>query len=859
MGFFFNEVKGAKAKAPTRSHIPVEALQKVGCRACPRDKRDLDSPKFAPYGDSKPLLYLLGTAPSLQDDERGMPWKDRIGAEVYSKLRNIRNYTRSGFITQCYDGADAKDDSKIATECCRPRVIEDIERERPLVVAGIGDAPLKWATGLDNAMAWRGELIATRIGKHNCWYYPLATPFYALGDRGSHQNVDVALRIDCQRLIDFIDSDPPPPKIYDKPYDGGIQIITGHEPGDIKKLNEALHKLVEEICAIDLETSGLRVHRENSQLYLAAIGTFDHTVAFPLDHPEGWQTSGQRKQAWELLTWFLAECETKIAHNLAFELEWLAEKVGPEILEQGEWHDTMAMCHSLNERKGTKSLDVQIRKHFGFFLKDQSRVDASRLLEYPIGEALRYNGLDAKWTHKLASRLLPQVTETKAFLLDYERKRRTARTLVRMESQGLPVDFDYVDEWDKKLTQELRQIEQDIKTTPEVRRFTKRYGRTFQPTSSDDVLVLLRDVCGLKEAVQRTETDGRFRWTTDEEALSSISKQDAPSAPLILQHRASAKLLGTYIEPIKSRRIVCPDGKVRTKYSTMEAETGRLASEDPNVQNFPKRKHVEIRGVIYAEDDWIVACDYGQIEFRVVGMASEDENLVRYCWTGYDVHKAWAVRMVEVYPRIKDWIVDEFNVDWDEKGLKVLRQEAKNGWVFPQLFGSTTRSCAERLHLPEHIADDLGAEFWDEFQGAKKWQERILRFYDKNLYVETLGGRRRRGPLSKNQIINHPIQGTACEIVVDGMNAVNDMALHEHDLYLLPRLNVHDDLTYFMPDNDQLLERIDKVAKEMCRPRHSYINVPLLVEVSLGPRWSKLKELGVYRSNVIYNTPNPYA
>ena len=214
--------------------------------------------------------------------------------------------------------------------------------------------------------------------------------------------------------------------------------------------------------------------------------------------------------------------------------------------------------------------------------------------------------------------------------------------------------------------------------------------------------------------------------------------------------------------------------------------------------------------------------------------------------------------MTEVYPRIKDWIVREFGVDWDEKGLKTLRQETKNKWVFPMLFGSLTRSCAANLHLPEETADDLGDEFWDEFPDVKKWQERTVRHFEKHLWIETLGGRRRRGPLSRNQIINHPIQGTAFEIVVDGMNAVSVRAEMEGDPYMEPVINVHDDLTFLMPDDDSLLPRIETVVMEMCKPRHKFVNVPLVVEVSLGSRWSELKEIGVYRSNVLYNTPNPY-
>jgi DNA polymerase-1 len=369
----------------------------------------------------------------------------------------------------------------------------------------------------------------------------------------------------------------------------------------------------------------------------------------------------------------------------------------------------------------------------------------------------------------------------------------------------------------------------------------------------------MKNICQRDEIRVEDPRSLAIRWTTDEEALSKIPVKEVPSAPLILEHRGVSKLKGTYVEPILNRKIVCGDGLVRAKYSSVRTVTTRLAAEDPNLQNWPKRKHKEIRGIIAAEDgDQMCALDYGQIEFRVVGMASGDQNIVRACWTGYDVHKFWAERMVAIYPSIKDWIVDEFEVDWDEKGLKTLRQEAKNKWVFPQLFGASTRSCAEQLHLPDYVAEDLGAEFWDEFRDAKEWQESLLKSYEKNLYVETLGGHRRRGPMSKQEIINMPIQGTAAEIVTTGMIYLTEKAYAEENPDLQPNLNVHDDLSFFMA-MQRAGYTMDMIAREMCKHRFSWINVPLVVEASVGKRWSELKEVKVYRSNEIFNMENPYA
>ena len=155
------------------------------------------------------------------------------------------------------------------------------------------------------------------------------------------------------------------------------------------------------------------------------------------------------------------------------------------------------------------------------------------------------------------------------------------------------------------------------------------------------------------------------------------------------------------------------------------------------------------------------------------------------------------------------------------------------------------------------MTQDLAGEFWDDFRVTKKWQEKLLVNYERNLYVETLGGRKRRGPMTKNEIINMPIQGTACDIVTAGMNAISEMADMEEDDEIQPRFNGHDDLTFVM-DEPSVDAKVPVIAREMCMPRFNYVNVPLLVEVKTGKRWHDMKEIKVYKSHEIFKTPNPY-
>lgn len=870
MGFFYNDKAADKPKrqaAPAKARledIPVATLRQMSCSVCPRDQdRSVRSPKMRPSGPSDAPVYLLAGSPSADDDAEDRHWTDEAMAEIVNRLGPswVRANVRSNYTVQCRG-----EEHVAVTECCRGRVEADIEEARPLLVVTVGDVAFRWATGASQgATTFRGTPFVARFGRHECWVFPIVWPNYVHKRKGRKSQWQLCVEHDARWVRDMYDR-LPEPRFHAGPFDKGIRIITGDQPGDIQLLERELREIAQyPHQALDIEATGLRPYMQrNPAILTAAVGTFEHTLAFPLrissaGHDEGWGTAAREQQAMRLFAEYLTASGRKACHNLTFEMEWLAHDFGPEILRRTEWDDTMAGTYVLDGRPGTKSLDVQCRQRYGFFLKDQSRVDVAReqwWLQHRIKDILRYNGMDTKWTDLLRRDQAPELAAEGALQRQYERHVRLAPALVMTELPGLPVDFDYVRKLDAEMRDTLRDVEKRLLRCTEILDYERRHKR-FEPTNNDMVLHLMKDVLKRPEC-EREDREGNVTYTTDEEALSAIPRSEVPSARLILEHREVSKLHGTYVLPALQKKWVCRDGRVRSKYSSLVAVTSRLNSEDPNVQNFPKRKHKRVRGMIYAgRGRWLVPCDYGQIEFRVVGMASGDDNLVKYCWTGYDVHKYWAERMVDEYPAVKDWIVREFEVDWDEKGLKTLRQEAKNGWVFPQLFGSTTRSCAQRLHLPEDVADDLGAEFWDEFRGVKKWQETEERFYEKHLYVETMNGHRRRGAMSYNELINLKVQGTAAEIVQAAHVALSERADACGDPELQPVLNVHDDLTFDIAD-ENMDAKLPEIAREMCLPRFPWINVPLVVEVSAGARWDSAEEIKVYRSHELFGHRNPY-
>lgn len=859
MGFFYNSTKleTPKKKTPSRTlkQLPVGTLSKLGCSACPQESKQ--APKFEPSGSNSPLVYLLRESPSEHELEHGKAFCDEAAKFIKKRIPDkMSRYVRMGYTVRCGSGSP---DRAVESACCSFHLLRDIEQSKPAVVVGMGNLPLQILTGLPGGtFKWRGRMISCKIGSHSFWYLPVFDPELILskpskfGISEEERVFDYDMRSVMYRDVDW---ELEKPEFHDSDFDKGIEIITGQQPGDIQRLEKSLVEIARfPRAGIDLETSGLRPYNRDAAMYTAAVGSFDRTIAFPMDHPDGWSTAN-RHRAWAALGEFLVHSGVKIAHNLSFEQEWLAFFYGNSILRKTEWADTLAQAHTLCETPGTHSLDVVTREHLGFFLKDKSPVDVKRLLDYPIKEVLRYNALDTKWTCRVDQVLMGRINANENYRSEYERKVRLCPTLVMTELKGLQPDIEYAETIGQQMVEELEGIELKIERCWEVQEFKKKFKRPFSPSAPEDALVMMRDICHRQEVTKSAGNE-----STDESVLSSIPASEVPSAALILEHRGASKVFSTYVEPVLSGAMLFDDGKIHNKYSSMRAVTGRLAAESPNIQNWPKRKRREVRGIIAAlPGKWLTSADYGQIEARVIAMASEDRNLVEAFWTNYDIHAFWAKRIWDSFPRVKDRLIKEYKIDGDDTKvlLKKLRDETKNIWVFPQFFGSNYRSCAKGLGLPDEVAQDLSEEFWDQFQGVQKWQEKLLKNYQQRLYVETLTGRRRRGNMSKNELINAPIQGTAADIVTKAMDALSERSETDEIPDLQPIFNVHDDLSFFFNDAD-IDPMIDIVVDEMCQHRFDFINVPLVVEVSVGKRWNEIKEIGVYRSDVLFNLENPF-
>jgi len=865
MGFLYLDIQKEAAKAAPRkrqTNIPIHSIKQMGCKACPRDKEagKLCHPKMEETGSTRhPDVLFVWDSPTLDDDHVGQYGSTEAGRLVSSIARRLGfSFAQTG-VVQC--GSDEAP-SMVEVTACRARLEGVVSRLKPRVVVALGEMAWSALSGLGGSITFRGLKKPVTIGGHTTWAFCIGYPKF-LENKKSRKVTpyELAFRMDLEEVQGLLDSGEIP-KVYASGYDEGLELITGESSEDFRRLEEALHWLISQPrVALDYETNCLRPSHERDPLILtASLATFERGVAFSVDHPLGWGTETRQRRVRGLLGEFLLMSGRKIVHNFSFEAEWTHHYYGPRPLYLSDWACTQAQSYILDGRSGTNSLEVRTQLYFGFNLKEQSPVDPKQgILRYPLPQVLRYNGMDSKWAHLLDE---VQMQELGAMGLEdvYEYRVSLGAPFAAMQAKGVPVDRGFAERYYDELGDRLTEVSRKARNTPEVRQYERRYG-AFSPSNPDHVLTLLKEICK-RDEVRREDHDGNVSYSSDEEVLSSLPVDQVPSAPLVLQCRQLEKIRGTYLHPIASGKVIAPwDGRVHCQYSPIRTATGRPACEDPNLQNIPTRTADgrKVREAFVAEPGGLIAAfDYGQIEARVIGMASQDQTLMRYQWTNYDIHGDWATRIVAKYGKIKDHIVKTFNIDWDEKGHKTLRQEAKNKWVFPMFFGARPDSCARDLHLPEDVAQQMSDEFWDEFPGVLRWQEGLMTFYEKHLYVETLDGFRRRGKMTKNEIINLPIQGTAARIVTAAQVALSEMAFLEDDPELQPNLNIHDDLSFWLTDGPGMTERISRIATEMCRHRFDFISVPLVVEVKVGERWNAMEEVAVYRSDELFNLENPF-
>lgn len=742
----------------------------------------------------------------------------------------------------------------LVSNCCRPRWQTDIEETKPHAIFGCGNVPLQAITGFTGITVWRGRRMPVRIGSHACWYYPMWHPSYLLRQRrGQDRDLDGTFIgsedermfvFDLNRALDEVDAGLPPPDVHDeKRARAGVETIMAGGREGVAKIRAALQWAAQQkAVGVDYETQGLRPYAERAKILTAAVATEKRAVAFPLGHREAQFNDAELQAIVDAWVKFLQSPVVKYVHNLAFEHEWTAEFFGPDLLRKSRWECSAVQASVIDERKGKSkpgcfSLEFLVQQYYGFNLKKLSPLKKEDMDSEPLPRVLEYNGMDSKYHIGLG---LKQKQEIKWRGLEsvYEDSLRRVPTVVLSQHRGVPVDQVVTARLHKKYSARVASIETKIQQVPVVKTFNADKVAPFSPASSKQVLEIFTKYLKRRECTIVDKYSGDTKYSTEEEVLEKV---DHPLAPLVLDFRKAARNKVTYLEalmPGSGNCVLWPDGLLHTILNTYWAETGRLSSEEPNLQNFPKRdgEAVEVRQqVTAAAGEIILSLDLGQIEARVIAMFTKDPTYVKALWENYDIHMEWAERLARAYP---DRIGGKKNLT-DKKVMKDFRTDIKNQWTFPLFFGASLDSAAGYLSIPKHKLAPEYTAFWKQFTTTGDWQESQLKFYRKHGYVDCLTGRQRRGPLTANKVYNSPVQGTAAEIIMDRMCTMSEIG----DPELQPELQIHDDLTFLRVKESRADEVAEKILDIMLDVRHfDWVNVPITVELAAGKNWAPYNE-----------------
>ncbi|HEY4581550.1 MAG TPA: DNA polymerase I [Lysobacter sp.] len=495
-----------------------------------------------------------------------------------------------------------------------------------------------------------------------------------------------------------------------------------------------------------------------------------------------------------------------------------------EVNVRGYSDDTMLESFVLNATATRHDMDSLAKKYLCYDTVKYADVAGKGAKQIPfsqvaLDDATRYAAEDADVTLRLHRVLAPKLREVPALESVYRGiEIPLIPVLERIEANGVMIDAEELRRQSADMARRMLEIQQ---------RATEVAGRSFNMDSPKQIGALLFDELGLP-ATERTPTGAP---SVNEAALEAIADQhELPR--LILDYRGLAKLRGTYTD--KLPEMLNPrTQRLHTSFHQAGAATGRLASSDPNLQNIPIRTEDGRRirtAFIAPEGRRIVACDYSQIELRIMAHLSEDPALLRAFTSNVDVHTATAA---EVFGRTVETVEPN-----ERRAAKAIN--------FGLMYGMSAFGLATRLGISRGEAQDYIALYFARYPGVREYMDRTRQQARDQGFVETVFGRRlyleninarnqglRSG--AERAAINAPMQGTAADIIKRAMIDIHGW-LQPHAARALMVLQVHDELV-FEVDEAFVPELVDEVKRRMAAAAE--LKVPLEVEAGVGLNWDQ--------------------
>ena len=510
----------------------------------------------------------------------------------------------------------------------------------------------------------------------------------------------------------------------------------------------------------------------------------------------------------------------KIGQNLKYDLKVLTN-YGIEV--RGQLFDTM-IAHYLLNPDMRHNMDLLSEAYLGYTpiaidtLIGKKGKGQLTMRAVPAELQKEYAVEDTDVTLQLKHTFLPLLEKDQMVKLFTEVEAPLVKVLAQMEYEGIRLDTHFLGELSKEINTDLIALQTTI---------FDQAGESFNLSSPKQLGDILFEKLKLLSKPKKTKTG---QYATSEEVLSQLASEH-PIVANVLEFRALQKLQSTYIEALP-REVNSRTGRVHTTFMQAVTATGRLSSNQPNLQNIPIRtpRGSQIRKAFVPrnEDYTLLSADYSQIELRIIAALSEEDHMIEAFLQGQDIHRSTAAKVFAVPI---------------EEVTKEQRSHAKTV-NFGIIYGVSAIGLSQQTSLTRSQSKELIDTYYQTYPKLKGYIEKQIAFAREHGYVETILGRRRYLPdvYSRNQVVrgaaernavNAPIQGSAADIIKIAMVRIAQRLEREH-LSTRMLLQVHDELLFDVPKPE--LEVVTPIIREEMQQAYK-LSVPLIVEIGTGNNW----------------------
>lgn len=570
-----------------------------------------------------------------------------------------------------------------------------------------------------------------------------------------------------------------------------------------------------EIC-FDTETTGL----DSNNVDLVGISiSIKHNEAFYIPIPEDQNEAQQIVNDFKPL--FENSDITKIGQNLKYDISVL-KLYGVEI--KGKLFDTM-IAHFLIQPEMRHNMTVLAETYLHYSpvsietLIGKKGKGQLNMRSVPMEDIKEYAGEDADVTLQLKDKFQPLLLEAHITKLFEEIEIPLIHVLSSMEAEGITLDKDALKDISLELEKDIATIELEIQELA---------GKQFNVSSPKQVGEILFEVLQIIEKPKKTKTG---QYATGEDVLSKLlGKHDIIGK--ILDYRELVKLKNTYVDSLPL--LINPrTGRIHTSYNQVVAVTGRLSSDNPNLQNIPIRteRGREIRKAFVPRDEnyTLLSADYSQIELRIIAELSGDVGMIEAFQSGLDIHSATASKV--------------YNIPLEEV-TSDMRRNAKMV-NFGIIYGISAFGLSERLNIPRKEAAGIIENYFEKYPRIKAYMDESIEIAREKGYVETIMGRRRylrdinssnhtvRGFAERNAI-NAPIQGSAADMIKIAMINIHS-DIKQKNLRSKMLLQVHDELVFDVHKDE--VDVVKAIVTDRMRNAMPSLKVPMEIGMGTGANW----------------------